>query len=229
VIHNWLFEPSVLEAESLVRQGLLGPLIGIQVEALSPKEDSMAANKNHWSHRLPGGRFSEMLAHPIYLVRHFLGEIEMSHIEISKIGDYPWMISDELCATLRVGNKLGRAYASFNAPRDAIFISLYGKRAIVRLDVINSTVNFLDARRTTRLSKGVDSLRQSSQLVRDTAKNASRIAFGRWLSGHDTYIQRFAESLIANTAPPVSAKEGYFVVKTLEEMCKQIETAERRD
>jgi len=227
VIHNWLFELPVLEADSLVEKGFLGELVNAEVEALSPKDDSMSANEHHWCHSLPGGRFSEMLAHPIYLLRHFLGEVEVGDVYVSKVGDYAWMKSDEFYATFRVGNKLGRAYASFNAPRDAIFINLYGKEAILKLDIINATINFLPRRKTSRFNKGSDSLRQATQLIKSTAKNAAKIAFGRWLSGHEMCIKLFAYSLLSDSEPPVTVEDGLTVVKTLEKMCDMIEKAEK--
>jgi len=228
VIHNWLFEPPVLEADSLVKKRFLGEIITAEVEALSTKDDSMAANEHHWCHSLSGGRFSEMLAHPIYLLRHFLGEVEVGDVHVSKIGEYAWMKSDEFCGTFKVGNKLGRAYASFNAPREAIFINLYGKEAIIKLDIINATVNFLPRRKTSRFNKASDSLRQAAQLMKSTAKNAAKIASGRWLSGHEMCIKLFAQSLISDNEPPVTVKDGCVVVKTLEEICERIEAAEKK-
>jgi len=228
VIHNWLFEPPVLEADSLVKKRFLGEIITAEVEALSTKDDSMAANEHHWCHSLSGGRFSEMLAHPIYLLRHFLGEVEVGDVHVSKIGEYAWMKSDEFCGTFKVGNKLGRAYASFNAPREAIFINLYGKEAIIKLDIINATVNFLPRRKTSRFKKASDSLRQATQLMKSTAKNAAKITFGRWLSGHEMCIKLFAQSLISDNEPPVTVKDGCVVVKTLEEICERIELAEKK-
>jgi len=228
VIHNWLFEPPIIEADSFVKKGYLGEVFNVEIEALSTKEDSMAMNERHWCHRLPGGRFSEMLAHPIYLVRHFLGEIKVGALHVSKIGDYPWMTSDELCATFEVGNKFGRVYASFNAPRDAIFVELYGREAILKIEVINATVNVLPSRKVSRFSKGADSLRQATQLAGSTFKNAAKIVSGRWLDGHEMYISRFAESLVKGTEPPVTVEEGLKVVKTLEDMCRIIESAEKR-
>ena len=228
VIHNWLFEPPIIKADSFVKRGYLGDVFNVEIEALSTKEDSMAANERHWCHRLPGGRFSEMLAHPIYLIRHFLGEPKVVDIEVSKIGDYPWMKSDELCATFEVGNKFGRAYASFNAPRDAIFVNLYGREAILKLEIINATVNILPSRKGIRFSKGADSLRQATQLMGSTFKNAAKIISRRWLDGHEMYIRRFAESLVEDTDPPVTVEEGFKVVKTLEDMCGIIERAEKR-
>jgi len=168
-----------------------------------------------------------MLAHPIYLVRHFLGEVEVRDVQVSKIGGYPWMKSDELCATFGVGNKFGRAYLSFNACRDAIFVNLYGEEAILRLEIINSTVNILPKRKASRFSKGFDSLRQAAQLTSSTIKNVAKIVSGRWSTGHDTYIKLFTESLSGNKEIPVSVEEGLKVVKALEETCRIIDKAEK--
>jgi predicted dehydrogenase len=227
VLHNWLFEPPIVEADSLVKRGLLGELFNVEVEAISTKEDSMVANKHHWCHSFPGGRFSEMLAHPIYLVRNFLGEFKIGDVHVSKVGDYPWMKSDELCATFEAENKFGRVYVSFNAPRDAIFVDLYGQKGILKIDIINATINYLPARKTSRFGKGADSLRQAGQLVGSTFKNVLKIASGRWLDGHELYIERFVQNLIESKEPPISVKEGLEVVKTLEDMCRIIEKLEK--
>ena len=228
VIHNWLFEPPVLEATSIMKKGCMGEVFNVDIEAISTKDDSMAANEHHWSHNLPGGRFGEMLVHPIYLIRHFLGEeIEISDVQVAKIGEYKWMKSDELYATFKARNKLGRAYASFNVPRDAIFISLYGREAILKLDIINATLNIFPKRKTSRFRKGFDSLRQATQLTKSTVKNAFQIIFGHWLTGHDMYIKLFAESLINDSEPPVTVEDGFAVTKTLEEMCKRIKEIQK--
>jgi len=227
VIHNWLFDPPVVDAMSLIKEGCLGEVFHVEVETLYPLDDSMAANRHHWCHKFPGGRFSEMLAHPIYLIRHFLGEVETNDVHVSKVGEYEWMPSDELLVTFKAGKKLGKAYVSCNAPRDAIFVSLYGREAILKLDIINATTIILPTRKTSRFSKGFDSLRQAAQLIKSTAKNSAKITFGGWLSGHELYIKLFAQSLIDEGEPPVTVEEGYKVVKVLEEICKRIENAEK--
>jgi predicted dehydrogenase len=226
VIHNWLFEPPMLRADELVRKDVLGEILSLDVAAISTNHDSMAANKDHWCHRFPGGRFSEMLAHPIYLTRHFLGKIEEVDVSVAKMGSYPWMISDELCATFSTSNKVGRAYASFNAPRTSIFVNLYGKKAVLSLELINATVNLLSARTESRFGKASDSLRQARQLTGSTIRSAARIAFGKWLSGHDTYIKLFVEGLNDGRKPPATVEEGLEVVRTLEVMCGKITETE---
>ncbi|MCJ7633113.1 Gfo/Idh/MocA family oxidoreductase [Candidatus Bathyarchaeota archaeon] len=228
VIHNWLFEPPILEANSLVERGSLGEVVNIEIEALNTKYDPMVVNKNHWSHNLTGGRFSEMLAHPIYLIRHFLGaNIEVCDLQVAKKGSYEWMKSDELCSILKVENKMGRTYASFNAPRDAIFINIYGKDAMIKLDLINSTLNLLRKRKTDRVGKGFDTLRQAAQILQSTAKNGVKIALGRWRSGHELCIELFVDSLVGDKEPVVKVEDGLAVVEILEKMCIRISEAEK--
>lgn len=228
VIHNWLFEPPVVEATSIVERGSLGDLFNVEIEVLNTRTEPMAANEHHWSHKFPGGRFSELLAHPIYIIRHFLqSEITDFNVVASKLGEYSWMKSDEMVASFKAGKRLGTAYVSLNAPRDAIFVGLYGRKGILKFDIINATMNFYPERRTTRFNKVTDSLRQANQLVSSTLKNTADITFGRWLSGHDRCIMLYAESVRRGSKPPVTVDDGYEVVRVLERMCQVIETSTR--
>jgi len=230
VVHNWLFEPPIIRATKMVGEKRIDEVISLDIEVLSTKYDSMAMNQNHWCHKLPGGRFSEMLAHPIYLCRHFLGdEIEVLDVNVSKVGDYAWMKSDELCATFHVGNKFGRVYASFNSPRDAILLRLYGRTAILELDIINATIAVLSRRERKRLRKGLDSFSHAAQLIKSTLGNMARVSVGKWSSGHETCIRLFAKGLLSDDKLPVSAEDGLITIKSLEQMCKRIEDEERHD
>ena len=228
VIHNWLFEPTILDAQSLIKKGSLGEIINVEVEALNTKFDPMVSNKDHWCHKLVGGRVSEMLPHPIYLVREFLGpDIKVESVQVTKIGDYPWVNSDELCAIYKVGEKMGRAYASFNSPRDAIYVNIYGKEACLKTDIINATITLYPTRENERFSKGLDSIKQAAQLVSSTFKNVAKVTTRTWDSGVDTIIKLFAESIKNDQDPPVTVDEGLEVTKTLEEMATMIDKAEK--
>lgn len=224
VIHNWLFEPPILKARDLVERGDVGEILGAHIDVLHTKEDPMTASKDHWSHKLPGGRFSEMLVHPIYLLRHFLGELNVENVEVSKLGDYSWMKHDELLATFKAGQKLAGTYVSFNAPRNSVNIGLFGRKGILRCDLITTTLNFLPRLKMSRLSKAVDSARQAVQLSGSTFRNALKVFSGQWFDGHETCIRLFAESLVKEKEPPVTVQEGYEVVKVLEDVYTQIES-----
>lgn len=219
VIHNWLYEPPMVKATSMLEKGDLGEVLSVDIAAISTKDDSMAANEHHWSHRLPGGRFTEMLPHPVYILQRFLGNLEVKGVWTSKLGSsYSWMKADELYAILGTDQKWGRVYVSFNAPRDAIFVTIYGSKAILRSDIIGASIVKLPAMVSRTFEKGFDSLRQASQLVGLVASDTLRVLTGHWRSGHDTYIQLFAESVLKDKDTPVSLTEAYEAVKVTQQI-----------
>lgn len=224
VIHNWLFEPPILEARDIVERGEIGEILSTRIDVISTKDEQMFADKDHWSHQLPGGRFTEMLIHPIYLLQFFSGDIEVRDVDVSKIGGYPWAKYDELQVTFTAQKKLAGVYASLNAPRNAVFVNLFGRKGILKLDIINATINVLPSARISRLRKVTDSLRQAFQLSSSTFKNAIKVLSRRWLDGHKMCIYLFAESLVNEKKPPVTLEEAYAAVKVLEDVYKVIES-----
>jgi predicted dehydrogenase len=224
VIHNWLFEPPILEARRIVERGEIGEILSAHIDVLATKYEQMFADKNHWVHKLPGGRFTEMLIHPIYLLQNFLGDIEAKDVAVSKLGEYPWAKYDELQVTFSAGKKLAGLYSSLNAPRDAKYITLFGRKGILKLDIINATINVLPSAKISRIRKGTDSLRQALQLTSSTLKNTFKILSGRWLDGHKMCIHLFAESLVNKTKSPVTLKEAYAAVRVMEDVYKVVES-----
>ena len=225
VIHNMLFEPPVLKACSLVEKGRVGEVIGMQVEFLHTIYETMLTNPQHWCHRLPGGRFGEMLAHPIYLLSHFLGDLELENVEAFKIGHHPWVPYDELHVTLQADQRLGTIYVSFNCPRDAVFLTIYGRKSIIKVDLINPALTELSPLRwyDGLFSKSRDLVRQAYQLLISTAKNTTKKIFKRWRYGHETYMRLFIDSVLGEREPPVSVQEAYKTTEVLEEICKRLE------
>jgi len=225
VIHNWLFQPPLLKVRSIVDKGSLGDIIGARIEVLSPPWDIMAANEKHWVHKLPGGRFGEMLIHPIYLLQHFLGgALKVENVSTCKLGNYNWMPYDELHVTLRSVKGLGSIYASFNSPRENVTMSIYGRETVLRVELITGTILVLGRSHYgfpnyDKSAIGIDVLRQASHLLTSATKNASKAIFGKYPTGHETYIRLFVNSLINEKEPPVTTQDAYEAVRVLEEVC----------
>ena len=222
VIHNWLFEPVIVHAISKVNQGQLGQILSAHVDVINTKIDSMTKTKDHWSHKYVGGRFGEMLAHPIYLLREFIGQCDVESVQTQKLGNYPWMISDEFFGIFRSEHLYGTAHASFNGSREAIFVTVYGTDAILRSEIKNAITNIFPAKQDRRLSKVLDSINQSNQIITSSFKSAGQVVFGRWETGHQRYIRLFADSVINQTEVPISVEDGCAVVKVVEKTCKEI-------
>lgn len=223
VIHNALFEPPMIKAKSLIRKRKLGRINHVEVRVLHTNKDSMLSNKDHWCHSLPGGRFGEMLPHPIYVLQAFLGRLKVKEVFAAKIGDYPWVSADELHVILEAHNAFGSIYASFNSPRDAMYIDVYGSRCSFSIELVNKTLIEQRYRPVRMSSRAIDNLQQAYQLVRSTAQATAGVLSGRWKSGHEVCIRLFAKSVLSGGEPPVTAQEAFDTVTILDQICHRID------
>jgi predicted dehydrogenase len=225
IIHNWLFAPSMIKALSLIRKGSLGQLIGADMRILETNKDHMLSSRDHWCHSLPGGRFGEMLAHPIYVLQAILGELKVKSVSAAKISDYPWVSADELHVLFGARNAFGKIYASFNSPRLATYLDVYGTHSSLSIDVSNQVL--IEHRPFQRFSIAFDNLRQAYQLVRSTVKMAVDVfsrkqGFGNGV--HERLIRLFVKSVLEDGKPLVTPEEGYNSVRILEEICHRIDS-----
>jgi len=208
VIHNWLFEPTMMRAVSVARRNELGEILAVSTEVLQTQDDPMLSTREHWCHSLPGGRFGECLPHPIYILQAFLSGLNVESVVVRKVGDYSWVPFDELYAVFKAKNGMGAAYLSFNAPNYSIFVDVYGSKKMLRIDLVGQTIWEVKRKIANRVSKGAENLRLASNLVSSTLRSAILVSSHRWRSGHETYIRAFVESIVRDTDPPVSLEEA---------------------
>ena len=144
VIHNWLFEFFLPIISSIVKSGELGEIQRIEVDIFDRQDDPMISNPNHWCHSIIGGRIGECLIHPVYILQHYLGTLKVTHVSVSKRGQYPWVAFDELFATLKSSDgKLAHIYITFNSPRadfPVILILMYNPFSLGIFGHISSTL-----------------------------------------------------------------------------------------
>lgn len=222
VIHNMLFEPVMIKALSLIRRGDLGQVINVDVRFLETNNEPMLSNKNHWCHLLSGGRFGEILPHPIYLLQALLGQTTLEYISTAKVGNYPWISADELYVVLKGDQGFGSIYVSFNSPLCATMINVYGTKAALKIDITDGTIIKLRYRPFTTFGKGVNNLRQIYQLATSISQAASLKLLGKWSNGHEACIRGFFDSIFNGKEPPVTLQEAYNTVETLERICQKI-------
>jgi len=224
VDYSWLFSKAMLKSLSLIRKQEIGDVLRVEIKALHTGKDYMTSEQNHWCHRLPGGRIGEMLPHPVYTLQSILGDdLQTKEIFTSKRGNYPWLAHDELQATLQSDKSLGSVYVSFNAPRDANLVDVYGTKKILKIDLINQTVIGLGHREYGKLDSGKDSLWLSSKIALSTLRNA----FDFLLLEKGEYALRnlytmFIDSIKKDTEPLVTPKMAYNTVRIAEEICQRI-------
>ena len=223
VIHNWLFEPTMRRVTAMARRQELGEILAISTEILQTRDDPMLSTREHWCHSLPGGRFGEVLPHPIYILQAFLSALRVKSTVARKVGAYPWVPFDELYVVLQGNNGMGAAYLSFNAPRYGIFIEVYGSKKILRIDLVGQTIWEVKRKEAKRFSKGTENLRLASNITSSTLRSAISVSSHRWRSGHETYIRAFVDSIVRGVDPPVSLEEAAENVRLIEQIVAAID------
>jgi predicted dehydrogenase len=224
VSYTLLFSRAMLRALALIRNGVIGEVLGMDIKMLQANDDPMAADENHWSHRLLGGRFGEMLSHPVYLVQSILGnDLIVDRVIVEKRGNLPWMKYDELYFTLRSTRGVAQTYVSFNAPRPELLIEIFGSKKILRIDLLNQTLIEVGHKTFSKIDSAKDCLNVSGTLVFQTARNALLYLLRR--AGEDP-TQMAYKSIVESTMKEreliVIPEMARSTVRITEEICNKL-------
>jgi predicted dehydrogenase len=224
VNYNMLMSRVMRKALLMARNGQIGEILGVDLQLLHTEEDSMASDKNHWCHALPGGRFGEMLSHPVYVAQAVLGDsLEFLDVQCDKRGNYSWMRYDELHAILRGSIGVATIHVSFNCPRQAVQVRIYGTERILLVDILDQTLIELGPRAVGKMDSAIGCLTLSWKLLAYTARNAVTYAFRE--SGQGAFQIAYSSLMnsITNDCPPIVTPEmAYHTVEIVENICKKI-------
>jgi len=225
VAHNNLFEPMAMKAESIISQGGIGDLTGIDIECSVAKDKPEMVNKDHWYHRLPGGAFGEVLPHPIYLAMAFLGRLEPVAVSARKLGSYDWVVADELRVILEGENGTATITSSCNSLRETKALVFFGTKMNLLIDIPNSILFTYSG---SDLSRPIlEDLRRAFQQASNGVRRSLTWISGRHHGGHDTLIRRFIESIQNATDSPVTMEDAREVTRVYEKIVAQIDSKGR--
>ena len=213
-----------MKALSVIKKQAIGEILGIEIKCLHRRDDPMASDENHWCHTLLGGRFGEMLSHPVYLMQSVLGnDLQIDRIFTDKRGSYPWMSYDELHVVLQSEKGPGYIYVSFNAPRPATLVDIYSTEKILKIDLTNQTLIELGYRTLSKIDSARDCLGLSYKVLSLTIRNALEYLLReRGEYALRTIYTSFIDSIRKDKEPLITPKMAYNTVKTVEEICQRI-------
>jgi predicted dehydrogenase len=223
VVYHWLFCRAIESALDLLKAGTLGEFMGMDITLLHTPDDPMAADKHHWCHTIPGGRFGEMLPHPVYLLQAFIGEqIRIDSVISTKRGNLSWLPADELHVLADGERGTGNVYVSFNAPRKVELVTIYCTKKNLRIDLSTQTTITQGPRGISKLGLAKDNLQEATQLVFSTARNAFRF---RTSPRGEYAIRKAYSSILAvgKSGELVSPAKAYETVRLTEEICNRID------
>jgi len=244
VDHNFLFEPEMLLARQWVAAGRIGRVVG--VDAFYGVDTLVGATgPGAWSAALPGGRFTDLLPHPIYLTIAFLGAVRgvsarCGHGEVGQapIGanagvresappsNYP----TELAAVLECERGLGVVHVSLATVPWELAVTLRGTEGTIRVDLARQRAVLL---RPATGPRPIAALRMAASAGTQTVVGTVRRVTGklsgrlRGYPGLRALVARNYACIREGLPPPVSFCDGAATVSVLERI--RLQLAARRE
>jgi len=229
VVHQNLFNPAVRRAKQLVEEGIVGDLISVDVGTFVRRDNYMCVNGNHWCHRLPGGIFFEILPHPVYLMQVFLKKPSVSYVLSKKLGNFPWMKTDETRVLMKASNGISLIAGSCNSPYHGDSIDIFGTKMSLQVDLWGRTVIKHKPRTENPYSVGKNNLSLAFNfltLVGATVSNSLSMATGGVkVSAHYGFLNEFIRSVEADGKLPVTREEARENVSIVQSICEGIDKA----
>ena len=222
VIHNMLFFPPLLKARKLVAEGAIGDFIGMRV-FISDHRDNALLKKDDWAHTLPGGVLEESVAHPIYISLAFLDRVKNVDIWAKNFLEHPWTPFDEFRIELEGEKTISSIVKSYASSSWAANVDILGTEGALHLDLHSMLLIYHRRKESVKpLDLARYSLSDASQIVRGIAVNAFKVMTRRAKLGQDIIIEKFVDSILNDSQPPVTAEEGRETTRVMEMVVKKL-------
>lgn len=222
VIHNMLFFPPLIKARELVARGAIGTFTGMRIYMSDPR-DEVLLQKDRWEHKLPGGILEESVAHPIYISLVFLNRIDNVAVRAKNFLEHPWAPFDEFRVELEGEKAVSSIVKSYTGNRYAAEVDLFGSEGALNLDLHSMLLTHQRGKKSLKpFALASHSLNHACQIGNGVVTNTLKVLTGQAQFGQDIIIPQFVNSIINNTPPPVSGKDGRETVRVVEMIIQKL-------
>ncbi len=223
VIHNQKFSPDILYVKSLIAGGYIGDIIGIERFFLtSPKHDRMLMDANHWSLKLPGGRWFETLPHELYLLHYFAGALELSGVCAFRPDSSPHA---DVAVTLSNKQCWAKIFYSARCEIHKRLLVIYGTDGVIKIDGLGGTVTMEKVRdkKITRIigRAFIDNFLSLFRIIPDRTSYIYKYLRGDM--GHPRFFAAFSNHLHDLAESPTPIEEIDYVVSKSAAIGREIE------
>ncbi|MCG2737379.1 MAG: Gfo/Idh/MocA family oxidoreductase [Candidatus Methanoperedenaceae archaeon] len=220
VIHNNIFDPPFLKAKKLVEDGAIGDFVGMRI-FLSTHRSDMIDLKDHWYHKLPGGVMGETGPHMAYMSLALLKNVKNVDIYAKNFLGHPWAPFDEFRIELDGEKGISSVALSYSRNCWAANVDIIGTEAALHMDLQSMLLIRYQLKELNYLPLARSSLSTIFQIIGGTASNVYKVVMGMREIGGDVVINRFVDSVLNDTQPPVTGEEGREVVRVMEMVVKR--------
>jgi nucleoside-diphosphate-sugar epimerase/predicted dehydrogenase len=230
--HNYLFNPSLMEAKRLLESGAIGEVVHVYSYYGQSNDETYGGTtggSSHWAFRLPGGVFTNFLPHLIALQQTFLQVESVAGVTVAQDGAGTG--TTEMTVLLQGSSASGTMCISMRTKPYAKFVDVYGTKGILHADLAREVCTIHRARRLPRmLNRVMFSLEDSVQLAAGTALSVTKAALGKLKNYHGLHVlvRRFYESIRTDGEPPVPGEAGRKMVEVLENVWQRLPTQPAR-
>lgn len=227
VIHNLKFAHSVRTAKRWVTEGRIGKILRIQREFLTnAATDRMLVGDNHWSHKLPGGRWFETLPHELYLTHWFAGALELSSVTTQcSASAPPGAPADEVMVAMRGNDCISTFHFSANCAENRRMLMIQGSEGRIVVDLLSDFASITSLKDSTwRRAVGRSIMEAGETLLRGAA-DRGRYGVQRLKreSPHSRIILSLAKNLLGEGEEPTPLAEVDYVVMNSDKIGREID------
>lgn len=215
VSHNFLFSNSVRKANRLLGGARPHYVLGMQ---MSSDRRRLPA----WYQDLPGGLLFDELPHFMYLLHHFLGDLQFEGVRAvtrPKEARHPTTVE------IQVSSPSGDAQVIVlgDSPLSEWHLTLVAQDRVIGLDLFRD----IPVQLTSDDEHGaLDILKTSAKAVSGHVAgfvaSGARLATGRMSWGHDELIRRFVAAVTRGAPPPVSLGQATRVVEVTDRIIESL-------
>lgn len=133
-VHSQKYLAGIQQAVKLVNDGSVGKVLHVDAVRMIHGDKDRLVYPSCWCNELPGGRWEELISHPIYKAYQFMGPLKFVHLEMKKVHNHwSWLPADELEIILEGDSGYVNITLSSNAD-NYNHILVYGSKRILFID-----------------------------------------------------------------------------------------------
>jgi scyllo-inositol 2-dehydrogenase (NADP+) len=217
ISHNFLFSRSMLRAQKLMQQGKLGDVL----HAVALQLSSPSRRLPTWYPELPGGLFFDESPHMLYILRRFLGDLNVDAAWAQKAPAGEKQSVERVEAHLGGSGVSAQLTMSFRAPASEWLVLVIGTKAVLVVDVFRDILTVLGS---DNRHGSADVLKSSlgffTQAAAGFVTSGALHSTGRLYYGHDVLVTRFLDS-IEGAPPPVTLSDSLAIVESMEQIIER--------